>query len=779
VCAGARSKPFALPGRCLELGRAPAALRIALAFLVLVPFLQVYGAQSTSSSDQPAHQTTHHSASSKKGAQAAARARRVSRLHSAFVASADLKPMARQLLETRSHAAYAGVESYARSHAQTDAGGLAWLALGYAHLLDHDYPKAIDALKRAQPHTGELRDYADYFLADAYAAQGQSESVTALLRDFAATYPDSLFLRDAMHLHGAALAATGHAPEAVKLLETYRAPTRPDIEMALGRAYAKTGRYAEAAEAFRRVYYAYPTAPEAADARLALEGLAAQANLAPPTFAERKARANLLAQARDFSGAAREFRGLVPDAPPEERNGVTVALGVALHHSGHDSEARGILESVPETGDDSNALRWQTLAEMARSAGEEERFESAVAHLRQTGSASDHFAETLLLGGNMYLLQKNYDKAIDYYRELQVRFPNNGHAPYAHWKAAWLTERQGRREEAKKEFEEQVSRYPASPETPAALYWRARLAEEDGDRGRARAWYEKLAGRFPHYYYAGLARARLEALPAATPARDSVLDSIPGPGAVPGGADAAAYEPPADNVRYHRSLLLHNAGMTDFAVRELRAAAPEDAGWAVLQIARYYEQDGEYHRAMEVLKRATPGYFSLELAALPRPYWEALFPRPYWNELTRYSRQNELDPYLVASLIRQESEFNPGAISHADALGLMQLLPTTGRKVARELRVHGYSSNQLLAPNLNLQLGTRYFRALMDQFGGRTEYALAAYNAGTDRVQAWIAEGGFHGLDEFVESIPFTETREYVQAVVRNAAIYKRLYGSE
>jgi soluble lytic murein transglycosylase len=218
--------------------------------------------------------------------------------------------------------------------------------------------------------------------------------------------------------------------------------------------------------------------------------------------------------------------------------------------------------------------------------------------------------------------------------------------------------------------------------------------------------------------------------------------------------------------------------MTDLAVKELRAAASADTLWATLQIARYYQADGLPHRALQTLKRAVPSYFTLELEALPRPYWETLFPRPYWPTLKKYSQENELDPFLVASLIRQESEFNPGAISRSDALGLMQLLPKTGRKVARDLRVASFSTNQLLTPNLNMQLGTRYFRGLMNQFGGQLEYALAAYNAGPDRVQEWLAAGPPYGPAGFVESIPFTETREYVQAILRNAAIYKRLYGT-
>jgi len=685
--------------------------------------------------------------------------------------------MARQLLDNRSPAAYAGMEAYARQHGASDAGALAWLADGYARLQDKQYEKAIGALNRALPRAGDLRDYVDYFLATAQAATGNSSAVLATLRDFDSKFPDSLFVRDAMLAYGSALMAADHGAEAVRVLEKYRTPTRPDVEFALGRAYRKTGESAKAAEAFRRVYYAYPLTAEADGARLELDRLAAEASLPPIGFAERKARADLLAQMHRPADAAREYRALLDEAPANSRSRIELAIGIALHNSGSDREARSILENAPETGDEDSARRWLALAEMARAANDEGRFLAAVDRLRQAGPASESLEQALLLAGNLYLLQKNYDKAIDCYRELQERFPKGKRASYAHWKAAWLTLRQGRTEDAKKAFERQVVIYPDSPEMPAAMYWRARLFEEAGDAGRARLWYRKLTSRFPQYYYAELARARLEGLPAAETVRDPLLEALPPAAAAPS-LTLATDDPPADNLRFQKSLVLQNAGLTELAIKELRAAAPEDSGWANLQIARYYQENGLYHRAVQTMKHAVPSYFSMQFDSLPRPYWETLFPRPYWTDLARYSHANQLDPFLVASLIRQESEFNPGAVSRADALGLMQLLPVTGRKVARDLRVRRFSTGELLMPTYNMELGTRYFRSLIDQFGGHLEYALAAYNAGSERVQVWLSEGSYRGTDEFVESIPFTETREYVQAIMRNTAIYKRLYGS-
>lgn len=132
---------------------------------------------------------------------------------------------------------------------------------------------------------------------------------------------------------------------------------------------------------------------------------------------------------------------------------------------------------------------------------------------------------------------------------------------------------------------------------------------------------------------------------------------------------------------------------------------------------------------------------------------------------------------LVAGLVRQESAFAPDAHSPANALGLMQLLPTTARRLAKQAKIR-YAHSRLLDPDYNVRLGTIYVAGLQRQFG-TIESALAAYNAGEDRVALWTAGQNYREPAEFVESIPFTETRQYVQIVTRNADIYRRLYGAE
>ncbi|HEX4606122.1 MAG TPA: transglycosylase SLT domain-containing protein, partial [Candidatus Angelobacter sp.] len=395
--------------------------------------------------------------------------------------------------------------------------------------------------------------------------------------------------------------------------------------------------------------------------------------------------------------------------------------------------------------------------------------------LRTLAPDSQWMTDALFSAGNMYMLRRDYAVAVPFYAEIYQRQKNGTLSPYVHWKTAWLTYRMGKREDARRLFQEQLEIYPGSPEVTAALYWLGRMAEDDGNKPLADVYFRKLTGDYRYFYHANLARVRMN-VPRGPetgepPPNPPAFEKLPRPAAPP-----HEWELPADNIRAQKAQLLANAALYEFAVAEMQAASPGSPPWEAKSVAEIYGEQGSYIRAIETLKRAVPGYFAAEIPQIPRPVWESLFPRPFWDELKRDASANQLDPHLVASLIRQESEFNPSAISPANAMGLMQLLPSVGKGLAKEMKIKHFSPDELLVANTNLQLGTRYFKHMVDHYDGHVEYALAAYNAGEDRVDDWRKNGQFKDIEEFVESIPFRETREYVQAIMRNAMIYKLLY---
>jgi len=741
------------------------------------------GAQSTSSSQTASHKPAHKSTSAthKKAASSshhrkkvtAARAHKMKRV---FVASSDLRPMARQLVEMRTPPAYTGVENYAHTHAGTEPGALAWFAIGYAHYLDTHYPAAIAAFQKAQPQIGELADYVAFFIGNSYVLSNNPEESLAYLREFGTRFPDSLYSHDATIAYAKALLALNRPTDAIKLLEAHRSPASSETEYYLGKAYIQNGQGRTGGEILQRVYYEYGTSYLADQAEVDLRKLPELAALPPVTYAEHLRRADALYKARRYAAAANEYVYVADFAPPGQQSAGLIRLANSYLKDGNTRLARETLARIPDDGSEASAEKWYQQAEIAREGGDDASLSNILEHMRTATPKSPWLESALLSAGNMYLLRKDYDRAIDYYRELHERFPAGNKAAYAHWKCAWLTYMQRRNEQAKKYFEEQVEFYPGTNEVPNAMYWRGRMAEDDRQFGLARAYYQKLSERYRNYYYGVLARRRLVTMPAApavTVASLQRVQSLPALDPV-----SQITDPPEDDLHYARAKLLENAGMTDLAVRELQAGNSSGPSWEMLEIAKIYTSGGEYYRALQALKRAISGVFAMDVSALPMQYWQGLFPRPWWEALRSYSQENGLDPYLVASLIRQESEFNPNAISHANAYGLMQLLPRTGKGEAKKTGLAHYNTDKLLDPTTNIELGTHYFRQMVDEFGGQVEYALAAYNAGADRVADWRSSGSYRDVEEFVESIPFTETREYVQAIVRNTEVYKKVYGT-
>ncbi|MCU1284415.1 MAG: Lytic transglycosylase, catalytic [Acidobacteriales bacterium] len=698
------------------------------------------------------------------------------RMKQAFVASSDLKPMARQLLETRSKAAYSGVEHYASKHADSEPGALADLVLGYARLQDNDNNKAIAAFKSAKPHARELSDYVDYMMAQAYRNSGSPKDVIVVLSGFAKQYPDSVFVRDASLMYGNALLSTSAPEQAVEVLENQRKPARADIELALGRAYTAAGQNDKAIDTFRKLYYEMPLSPEADEAGVHLRQMVGTG--AYGSREARKTRADLLAKGKRYFQAISEYQQLVSEASGQPVAGIQVALANALYKNDRQSDAKKVLSDITDAKDEINAQRLYLLGEIARSSDDDSTHNLVLDQLRASAPQSGWLQEALLSAANKYLLRRSLDQSAALFAEIATRFPAGRYGPSAHWKAAWLAYRMGKTADAKKQFEEQISLFPNSAEVPNALYWRARIAEDEHETAKARAYYLKLSSRFRNYYYAILARERLPELKKP----GTQLDEDPLLGMVPDGQEKVSLIETADgvtDVRLQKAQLLSNGALFDLAIKELQPAVAEsDKPWAIGEIVRLHQDAGRPYTALQTLKRAIPNYFAVDLSAVPKPFLETLFPRPYWQDLKRDSVANGLDPYLVASLIRQESEFNAGAVSHANAYGLMQLLPNVGKKVAHDVKLKPFSTARLLEPSANIKLGTRYFRDMISVNGGQVEYALAAYNAGTNRVTDWRAGGSFRDVPEFVESIPFTETREYVQAIMRNVAVYKKVYGA-
>ena len=766
-----------------------AALCIASALCVLMVALPVAGQSGDGTATTSSKSKTSKSATGKTKEQAAkkatgktrkpasrhaqaskaVRAARTAAIRNAFVASAELRPMAQQLATLRTPEAYAGVTAYARSHSG-DAAAVAYLALGHAYLLDKRDADAQMVFRQSRQAGGELADYADFLGAEANHEAGNNAAAEALLHGFIDRYPDSIFDAQAPELEANVLLAMGNAAGAQRVLaqaQGLAAEDRAGFQMAQGKVALALGQTATAERVFRQLLLARPLSAEAQQARAQFAEMGIESDL---TTSERRTLAEAYFNGGHYGDAVEQYRILArsPEIDSGLRN--TFAVAAAACDWKLKRLTRAQAEALADSNDESGARRLYLLMELARDRDSEADQQRIVNEIESRFPHSQWLAEALYSSGNMYLLKHDYASAAEYYGSYAVHFPSAKNASLAHWKAGWLDYRLGRFGDAVRVFDEQIRLYPSAPETVAALYWRGRLYEsQDRNPAMAAANYRAIARTYPHFFYAQMARQRLAALGSTRPVDETQLNRfqpLPEPQLVESF--------PAGSPHLAKAHLLANAGLNDYVAKEI-AADPDYGSWSALAEAQIFASYGETFHALRAAKRAIPYSASAQVPSIPLVYWRILFPEPYWSTIKAESAKHNLDPYLVASLIRQESEFDSSAVSYANEWGLMQLLPATGKQMARAEGMNRFQTYQLLDPETNIRLGTRYLRQMLDKFGGVQEYALAAYNAGDNRVVDWEAAGPYHGMDEFVESIPFTQTREYVESILRNEEMYRAI----
>jgi soluble lytic murein transglycosylase len=679
--------------------------------------------------------------------------------------------MAQQLATLRTPAAYAGVTKYAHAHTG-EAAAAAYLALGHAYMLDKRFGEAEDSLLQARRAGDVLADYADFLGAQSNHEAGNDTTAETLLHDFADRYPDSIFNAQAPELEANILLALNNPAGAQKVLAANPdSAARPGYQLAQGQIALKLNQNEEAERIFKHLLLSHPLGSDAQIARARLTAMGAEASL---SIAELRSLGDAYYNAGHYEDAAEQYRALLGNSTLDAntRNGFAVAEAACQLKLKQLTTSQA--EALANTHDENGARRLYLLMELARNKNDLNEQQRIVAEMESSFPRSQWLAEALFSSGNMYMLRRDYPTAVNYYSYLAAHFPENTNSAAAHWRAGWLSYRQGLYSESAQLFDDQLKLYPNATETSSALYWRGRLYEmQDKKPALAAANYRTLIRVYQHFFYAQMARQRLAALGDSAAATQQVgqaqLDHFQ---AVPVPHLDESF--PTDSPHLAKARLLANAGLNDYIAQEI-AADPDSASWSALAEAQIYASYGETYRAMRALKKALPYAATASIKSIPLAYWRILFPEAWWDIIKTESAKNNLDPYMVASLIRQESEFNPSVVSYANAYGLMQLLPSVGKQMAHEEGISHFETYQLLDPATNIRLGTRYLRQMLERFGGVQEYALAAYNAGDSRVVDWQAAGPYHGMDEFVESIPFTQTREYVEAILRNEETYRAI----
>jgi soluble lytic murein transglycosylase len=687
-------------------------------------------------------------------------------------ANSELSRWARALRVSRSATDYRRLSEFAMRAGATAEGARAALALG-AHDAENKRHAAARAwFERAQADP-LLREYALYWRATSELALNRPMDAFERLQSFRSEFPQSALRSDATAtLARAALAARQSGAAAAALAGTL---TSPDLLLLRAQALERLSKPALAARDYAAIYYGYPLSPSAkpAQERIAALRISLRSEFPEITAEQHFGRVQAFLDARRCPEARAELDRAAKSAPPLlpapllDLGRVRLAV---CHRRGR--PAPGALEKLKVGDAEAAAERLLHLATLYRDK-REDRMMGAVEEAALRYPRSRATANALFLAANYFWTRLEHARAAALYRRVLAAEADAEEALTADWRMAWHAYLAGSADAAAR-IEEHLRRHPRSPYLANGLYWLGRLAERNGEVARARAIYSRTQQRFAQSYYGMLCRDRLNALGEGTAAEVAILSVLTAPPAVP---DLNAPLPAAIEQRRKRAAALRSIAFDVEADRELRAAY--DASRSprlLLELAQAAHEAERHVQAVTLARQAAPQLDARRLPDAPEELWRTVYPLFFADHIASAAGASGVDPMLMAGLIRQESVFQARAVSRAGALGLMQVMPRTGRQLARQMRLP-YSRARLFQPEYNARLGARHLADLLGEF--RTvEEALAAYNAGESRVNQWTAGRTYSEPAEFVEAIPFTETRDYVQIVLRNAAIYRQLYSA-
>jgi soluble lytic murein transglycosylase len=633
-----------------------------------------------------------------------------------------------------------------------------------------------------------LEDHAALGLAQAGMAAGNVDGILPILDGALERYPESPVREkiDGARLSIACVDETASiCADYVEKIRAGRVSSgfEPELLYVSAKRREKAGESLEAYKEYQKIYFGHPNSTAAQKADESMRAIA-KANerggmkikLPAAGFELKMERIDKLESARKFDLTAAELSSLMKEAPKHETARLLYKLGMSLKKTRDREGAKKAFQKLLSKGG-AGPYNGMAAYQAALIEWNEDMDKPAVNRLLTAlkgnyGKEANKLCHVLL--GKIYESQNNLASArVQYIRALELS-SSGAESVEIDWRICWMEYRMGNMKDAGRRFLDGHKRAPEGERDGAFLYWAFRAFEKAGAEKEAKKTRSRLADRFPETYYGA-----------------RVTD-----GPFTAGTFLSTFTPPADaltskpflDARGTRLLDRHNA-LND--IGDAQGARLEAVGLAgvigddhdaLVWLSTLYSQSGDIPSSIKTAWRATDKFHKGGKKDYTGPAWRALYPAVYWEAVSRESLKNGLDPFLTLSLIRQESMFDHRAVSSADARGLMQLMPSTAKTTSDELSKGGsgserFNEDSLFDPETNIRLGAAHFASLSGKYGGNMSRSIAAYNAGAIAVDKWMGRFGEVEDDEFVERIPYSETRGYVKKVLRNAALYRRIYG--
>ena len=639
---------------------------------------------------------------------------------------------------------YSGARNYALKSSEN--GPKAFL-LGMSNMHLEQWQEAAGNFAQAADAYPILADYALYYHGLSLSKLGRFDEALTPLYKMLKEYPDSRLARNAVILYADTLASGEHPKEALESYSSFveRYPSGSDSISALnGSALSreKLGDPAGAAAVLRGIWLNYPASSFADKAAADLKRLAASGTMVQPySSAELFKRGGTLYNLGHHKKAAEAYADLPLAGESDEfASKVRLKLGQALLKARQYQDAQAVFRSLiqKETGNSANEARFWLAKALDKSGKDEEAYDIFM-RLAETAKGGSVAHDALLEAAYLKRYQRKWDEANRLFERYLGNFADHKKSGTVLWEAAWAAYQSRNYPVAAADFRKLAERDEMREK---ALYWLGKTLSAAGDPKGAETAFLTLGSEYPFGYYA-LICDRWCQVSDSPSAPGNLIDALP----IPAG--------------YEREKALISLGLYDEAGRELalvRKKQPQGA-------ARLYLEMGNYNGALHSIAN-----LKQKSAEQSSSAWGLNYPQAFREEVARNASLTGIPENLVWAIMRTESNYHPGARSPVGAVGLMQIMPATAESISKG------DSARLTLPDLNIRLGARHLKDLMELYDQNLTLVIAAYNAGSGNVKRWQRGLGSLPKDEFIESIPFKETREYVKKVVTAMELYQRLY---
>lgn len=652
-------------------------------------------------------------------------------------------------------------------------------------LIERNPAAAIQYLRAAQRDFPVLDDYIRFWMGEALLHLGDAKEAAAMFEAVPQAVSDSNLFNQATLRAGEAWYQASNCPLAVPWLAKAvslndKEPQVSQAWLRLAACYLRDNQLAEGRETLKRLWVKFPQTKEAKEAEsLLATNIGGESWIPQPD--EHYTRAQVfLGQALHVEAIEELKKYLTKDPSPSQRGEATLKLGVAQVRLKLYDQARDTFQALAGEGvaQSNEAAVW--LARVYLRQGLGAKLLELSRTLQKQSLSPEQKGQINLFAGSWLEDQAQFDEAIAKYRQVAKSGEPASQRAEAQWRQGWVSYRTARYGDAIAAWQQIVDQGNSDFE-PQALYWIARSYGHTGS-SKSPEVFLQLCRQYPYTYYCQLARGQTD-IPVSSPAEQEGSVAVTASSqpvssetqVLPGADRSEIEQQPA----YRRAVELRALGLEQDAARELTALTDHYSRDpdALMALSTMLNEVGAYHHALRLVRTRFRDKLERTGGTVANGLWSVAYPTGLIPTIKTQGASGVVDPFLVAAIIREESQYDWRAVSRVGAIGLMQVMPATANAVAQRHRLPGVVREDLFDQETNIRLGVRYVEQLLEQFSGNLVQTIAAYNAGPIVVEKWATAHHGRSEDEFVELIPFQETMQYVKRVLRSYKEYMRLAG--